>query len=97
MVRTRSERQTAAPRARAGHNAPMPATLQHDPAASPLAALLARPFVARLAFAALVAIAFGTALQAGLVLDAPGVIAQSPTSCSMMPAATSARPQATGR
>lgn len=78
MVRTRSERETAAPRAPAGHNAPMPATLQPDPAASPLAALLARPFAARLALAALVAIAFGTALQAGLVLDAPGVIAQDP-------------------
>ncbi len=56
----------------------MPAIPQSDLAASPVAAMLARPFVARTALAALVALAFGTALQAGLVLDAPSVIAQDP-------------------
>ncbi len=56
----------------------MTATPQSDIAASPLAAAFARVTVARAAIALLVAIAFGTALQAGLVLDAPSVIAQDP-------------------
>lgn len=56
----------------------MPATPQSDLAASPVAAMLARPIVARTALAALVALTFGTVLQAGLVLDAPSVIAQDP-------------------
>ena len=56
----------------------MTAHPQSDLAASPIAAMLARPVAARTVLAALVAIAFGTALQAGLVLDAPSVIAQDP-------------------
>ena len=56
----------------------MTATPQPDLAASPVAAMLARPYAARTVLAALVALAFGTALQAGLVLDAPSMIAQDP-------------------
>ncbi len=56
----------------------MTATPQPAQPDSPLMALLTRPLAARAALAALVALAFGTALQAGLVLDAPGVITQDP-------------------
>ncbi len=56
----------------------MTANPQPDLAASPFADWLASRVAARAALAALVTLAFGTALQAGLVLDAPSVIGQDP-------------------